>query len=257
MRSIPELQPNEDAQSLVFDTRTCSRGANIRATTASRAARGSITVFSTPTISPMAATPTCRPASRSSSPARTRTPSPTPPTPASNSGLDKQFSNFVASETLQPFAFPITIGTKQQINSVDLLDGALDGLVTAKIGESSARSTTPATPRSRCSASSIPVRASRLTPTTKLRSGASQSSGGLNIDMSRHYYDVPARTRLPSSTGYHFKVSNTTTTCTSFTNWSTLSSVNDPLATESGVAPPVVRDQTFLFTITFGRWAMS
>ncbi len=115
---IPSIQPNEDAQSLVFDETNFLPGTNSPAMIGSKAARGSITASS---IRPTSPTADMRRRGRAISPGRRpkllfalrrRQYGP-------RLGLDRTISNFVAGESLQPTSTPISLMSKQQFDSYD------------------------------------------------------------------------------------------------------------------------------------------
>ena len=69
----------------------------------------------------------------------------------------RQYSNYVAGETLQPFSAPLSFTSKQQFDSSTFALARFDGIVGGQVGGwTASRRLCAATPRSRCSAGHYP-----------------------------------------------------------------------------------------------------
>jgi LPS-assembly protein len=164
------------------------------------------------------------------------------------SGLDKQFSNYVAGETLQPFSAPFSLTSKQQFDSSDFELRRFDGIVSAKVGDLNA-----SIDYGRYAAQPelgwlYPREGVTASGSYKFQNGVT-ASGALTLDMSRHYFDTPGTsTPLFYPTFYQFGLAYATD-CTTF-KLSYTSTYSEPISTTPGVpAPPGIRDQSLLFEI--------
>ena len=189
---LPKLQPNEDAQSLVFDDTTLFSWSKYsgfdRVEGGTRANYGFQYVNNLPSGGHLnvVAGQSVQVAGQNSytiaDAANT----------GLESGLDKSWSNFVAGETLQPTAAPLTLGLKQQFDSASLSLTRFDAILGGKWGgfEGSfdyARYAAQPAARLALSARGPDHRGSY-----KFENGV-VVTGGLTLDMSRHYYDPELR----------------------------------------------------------------
>ena len=105
------------------------------------------------------------------------------------SGLDKKYSNFVAGETLAPFAGPLTFGMKQQFDAANFGVTRFDALVSAKLDRFWATfdygryAAEPLLGWPHAREGFSVTGGLKLTDTWSL-------DGGLFVDMSRHFYDT-------------------------------------------------------------------
>ena len=165
------------------------------------------------------------------------------------SGLDKTFSNYVMGETLQPFSTPISFISKQQFDSSGLTLTRFDGIISAAAG-----GWTASLDYARYAAQPLlgwpyPREGLLANAKYKLPSGFTVD-GGVVLDMSRHYFDYPGETTprfYPTSYNLGVAYAND---CATF-RLSYASTVSDPITTTAGTpAPPGTRDQTVLFELT-------
>ena len=165
------------------------------------------------------------------------------------SGLDKKYSNYVIGETVQPFSTPISFTSKQQLDSASGALQRFDGIISAKSGGLTAS-----------------LDYGRYAPQPLLgwdyeregimASAAYKAPNGLSIDssvvfdVSRHYYNTAAtQTSRFYPTNYHFGVGYFVNDCATF-KVSYTSVMSQPISTTVGVAAaPATRDQTILFEI--------
>jgi LPS-assembly protein len=238
----PKLQPNEDAQSLVFDdttlfewnkysgydriegggrfnyggqyTATFNNGGHVNFV-----AGESIQVFGVNSFAVPDAANT-----------------------GLESGLDKKYSDFVARQTIAPIA-SVSFSTKEQFDSGDFALKRFDAIASAGYGNLSTSvdygqyAAQPELgfpfPRQGVLASANYKFADHWT-----------ASGSIVFDMSRHYYDLPGQVTpvfFPSSYGLSLAYGDECTTVKiSYTNVTP-----DPIA-----STPFVRDQTLLLQIT-------
>ncbi len=165
-----------------------------------------------------------------------------------DSGLDKMYSNFVFGETLQPFSAPVTLASKQQINSSNGSLARFDGIIASNFAGWSTSLDYAHYAAQPLIGWEYPREGLVANTSYKVAEGVS-INGGVTLDMSRHYYDVPGEnTPRLFPTGYNFGLSYATS-CTTFKVLYS-NAVSDPLSTTVGTPPPVTRDQTFLFQIT-------
>ncbi len=165
-----------------------------------------------------------------------------------DSGLDKQYSDFVASETLQPFKAPVSFISKQQIDSTTGQLDRLDGILTGSFGAWSATldyAQYAAQPELGWQYPRQGIMANANYHTDK----GLTLSGGVTFDMSRQYYDVAGEnTPRFYATGFNVGLGYETS-CTMIKATYT-SVISDPLSTTIGVPPTATRDQTLLLQIT-------
>ncbi len=159
------------------------------------------------------------------------------------SGLDKKYSNFVAGETIAPFSSSFSLSSKQQFDSSTLSLARLDVIANASFG-----GFTTSIDYGRYAAQPalgwLYEREGLLTNASYKLDGNWSVDGSVTFDMSRHYYDVVGQsTPLFFAPNYSLGLSYGDTCTTVKVRYST--TVSDPIA-----ATPPVRDQTVLFQIT-------
>jgi LPS-assembly protein len=166
-----------------------------------------------------------------------------------DSGLDKKFSNFVMGETLQPFSTPISFTSKQQFDSSGYSLTRFDAIVSAVAGSWTASLDYAYYAAQPLIGWPYPREGLLANAKYKLTNGFTVD-GAVVVDMSRHYYDYPGDTTprfYPTS--YNFGVAYNND-CATF-RISYASAISDPITTSAGTpAPPGVRDQTVLFELT-------
>ena len=164
------------------------------------------------------------------------------------SGLDKTYSDFVASETLQPFGAPITFTSRQQFDSTTLQLNRFDAIAQVYKGAwggSLDYANYAAQPEL-----GYPYARQGLTATAQYRVDKGLTiSGGVTFDMSRQYYDVPGESTSPLFTPWlNFGVSYETS-CTTLKATYT-SAISDPLWTSVGSPAVATRNQTLMLQLT-------
>ena len=159
------------------------------------------------------------------------------------SGLDKKYSNFVAGETIAPFSQALSFTTKQQFDSSTLALTRFDSIVNVNF-----RGLTTSLDYARYAAQP-------LLGWVHNREGLVANArydivnhwninGSLIFDMSRHLYDLPGQSVprfYPTNYGVGIGYMDE---CTTF-NVSYLSRLSDPIA-----STPSVRDQTITVELT-------
>ena len=159
------------------------------------------------------------------------------------SGLDKTFSNFVAGETIAPFSAPFSITSKQQFDSTTFGLTRLDVIGNATFGNLST-----SLDYGRYDAQPL---LGWLFNREGLQTSASYKfasvwsiNGSILFDMSRHYFDAPGQlTPLFYPTNYSVSLGYQDTCTTVKLIYS--SALSDPIA-----STPAVRDTTVLLQIT-------
>jgi LPS-assembly protein len=165
------------------------------------------------------------------------------------SGLDKKFSNYVMGETVQPFSTPISFTSKQQYDSTGYSLTRFDAIVSAVAG-----AWTASLDYARYSAQPLlgwPYPREGLLANAKYRfANGFTIDGAVVVDMSRQYYDTPGNvTPRFYPTGYNFGLAYTNDCATFRLSYSSV--VSDPITTSAGTpAPPGNREQTLLFELT-------
>jgi LPS-assembly protein len=159
------------------------------------------------------------------------------------SGLDQKYSNFVAGETIQPFAAPFSITSKQQFDETTFGLTRLDVIGNANFGNF-----TTSLDYGRYDAQPLLGwlydREGVLANANYKFASVWSVDGSVLFDMSRHYYDAPGQTTpLFFAPNYSFGVSYSDTCTTVRLRYS--STLSDPI-----VSTPAVRDQTVLLQIT-------
>lgn len=159
------------------------------------------------------------------------------------SGLDKKYSNFVAGETIAPFSSALSFTTKQQFDSSTLGLTRLDAMVNINFAGFST------------SVDYARYAAQPLLGWAHNREGIVTNAnykftknwnvnGSVIFDMSRYLYETPNQS-LPRFYPTNYSVGlGYTDECTTF-NVSYRSTLSDPIA-----ATPGVRDQTITFQLT-------
>jgi LPS-assembly protein len=246
---LPKLQPNEDAQSLVFDETNLfawskysgydrieggTRGNYGLQYTANLADGGHVNFVGGQSIQ-LAGQNSYTVADAANT--------------GLESGLDKTASNYVLGETVQPFSTPLSFTSKQQLDSTNYSLARFDGIVSANAG-----GVTASVDFARYAAQPLlgwtHERQGVLTNVKYRINDQFTVEGGLVLDLSRYLYDVPGQTEpvfYPSNFNLGIAYSNT---CTTFKV--AFSSVRtDPVSATPGVpAAPAVRDTSLLFELT-------
>jgi LPS-assembly protein len=168
------------------------------------------------------------------------------------SGLDKKFSNFVAGETLQPTSAPITLISKQQFDSATFQLDRFDAIAKATIAGVN-------TSLDYALYAAQPLLGWEF-PREGLTGSASYTfrdhwsvDGSLVLDMSRHFYDTAGQeTPIFYPIGYTFGVGYKDE-CTTFT-LRYASSLSAPTAFPTFPGGPVIynpamRAQTLMFQL--------
>ncbi len=159
------------------------------------------------------------------------------------SGLDKKYSNFVAGQTIAPFSSNFSLTSKQQFDSSTFALARLDVIAAAGYGGFSAN-----VDYGRYAAQPllgwIYNREGVMTSASYKFASAWTIDGSVVFDMSRHLYDLPGEsTPAYYPTNYSFGLTYGDTCTTVKLRYS--STLSDPI-----VATPAVRDQTLLLQIT-------
>lgn len=165
------------------------------------------------------------------------------------SGLDKKYSNFVIGETLQPFRSNFTISSKQQFDPSSGNLTRFDAIVGANFGRFGA-SLDYGRYAAQPELGWLYQREGLYTKASFKVTDAITVDGALILDMSRHFYNTTSQTssRLYPS-NYHLGIAYTTNDCTTF-KVSYTSTTTNPVVTTLGVpTPPGTRDQTILFEL--------
>jgi LPS-assembly protein len=160
------------------------------------------------------------------------------------SGLDKTYSNFVAGETIAPFSSNFSIGSKQQFDSSTFALARLDVIANASFG-----GFTTSIDYGRYAAQPqlgwIYNREGLLTNASYKFATNWTVNGSVVFDLSRHYYDVGNEsTSLFYAPNYSVGLTYGDTCTTVNLRYSATTS--DPVSSTS----PVVHDQSLIFQIT-------
>jgi LPS-assembly protein len=245
---LPRLDPNEDAQSLVFDDTTLFNWSKYsgfdRVEGGTRANYGFQYTNNLPSGGNLnvVAGQSVQVAGQNSYTLLDAT------NTGLESGLDKTWSNYVAGETLQPTEKPLTLGLKQQIGTNGSL-ARFDAILTGKWGDF-----TGSLDYANYAAQPLlgwiyPREGLITTGTFKFRNGFA-ITGNITLDMSRHYYDTSYGSPFyPTQygVGVSYDANNCTTLKIAYNSVLTV-----PISATPGVpAAPSVRDQTLLFQINF------
>ncbi len=240
---VPKLQPNEDAQSLVFDETTLfawdkysgydriEGGTRLNygvQYTANFANGGHANVIGGESI---------QVAGQNSYTIVTDT------NTGLESGLDKQYSNFVAGETLQPFSSNFSLTSKQQFDSSDFALKRLDVIASGGFGGFTAN-----VDYGRYAAQPLLGwvfdREGIMTNLSYKIANGWTVNGNAVFDMSRYLYDLPGQSTprfYPTDYGFGLTYTDTCTTVKLLYS----SNISDPITTI-----PSVREQTLLLQIT-------
>ncbi len=159
------------------------------------------------------------------------------------SGLDKKYSNFVVGETIAPFSSNFSITSKQQFDSSTFALARLDVIANAAFGGLTAN-----VDYGRYAAQPLLGwtynREGLLTNASYKITSAWTVDGSVVFDMSRHLYDLPGQTTprfYPTNYSVGLGYGDTCTTV----KLRYTSTISDPITTT-----PAVRDQTVLLQIT-------
>ena len=164
------------------------------------------------------------------------------------SGLDKTFSNFVAGETIAPFSSGFSLTSKQQFDNATFALDRLDIIANAKLG-----GLTTSIDYGRYAAQPelgyIFAREGLQTSASYKLSDSWSVNGSVLFDMSRQYYDQPGEsTPRLYAPNYAFGLTYGDTCTTLKVNYST--TMSDPVNLPGGPIVPAVRDQTVLVQLT-------
>jgi LPS-assembly protein len=159
------------------------------------------------------------------------------------SGLDKTYSNYVAGETIAPFSSNFSLTSKQQFDSSTFALARLDVIASGSIGDWKGN-----LDFGRYAAQPL---LGWLYEREGLLANASYKvasnwtvDGGVTFDMSRHYYDLPGqKTPLFYPVNYNVGLTYGDTCTTLKVSYS--NSLSDPV-----LSTPPVRDQTVLLQLT-------
>jgi LPS-assembly protein len=160
------------------------------------------------------------------------------------SGLDKTYSNFVAGETIAPFSSNFSLTSKQQFDSTTFALARLDVIASGSFGGWNANldyGQYAAQPLQGW----LYKREGLLANASYKVASNWTVNGGVTFDMSRHYYDLPGQT-TPFFYPVNYNVGLTYgDTCTTL-KMSYSTSLTDPIIPST----PAVRDQTLLLQLT-------
>ena len=246
---LPKLQPNEDAQSLVFDENNLfawskysgydrvegGTRANYGLQYTDNFADGGHANFLGGQSIQLAGQSSCTIADAANT--------------GLESGLDKTFSNYVLGETVQPFSAPLSFTSKQQLDSSSYSLARIDGIVSANMG-----GVTASVDYGRYAAQPLlgfPFERQGILTSLKYKINDQLTvQGGVVLDLSRNPFDLPGQAQplfYPSTFNVGIAYEDT---CTTF-KVAFSSVMTDPTSATPGVvvAPPV-RDTSLLFQIT-------
>jgi LPS-assembly protein len=164
------------------------------------------------------------------------------------SGLDKRFSNYVIGETIAPFSSNFSLTSKQQFDSEDFALKRLDVIANASYG-----GFTTSVDYGRYGAQPelgyVFAREGLLTNASYKLDSSWTVDGSVLFDLSRHYYDqanqTTARLYAPS---YSFGLTYGDTCTTLKVRYS--STNTDPIDLPGGTNGPAIHDQTLLVQLT-------
>ena len=245
--TLPRLQPNEDAQSLVFDDTTLfawskySGYDRVEGGTRLNYGLQYTSNFANGGHANLVGGESIQLAGRNSYTLADAS------NTGLNSGLDKRFSNYVLGETLQPTSGPISFISKQQFDSSDFSLARFDAIASMSYGGWSSN-----IDYARYAAQPLlgwinPREGVTTSLSYKVMDGLTLS-GGVTLDMSRHYYDTSdGSVSHYYPTGYSLALNYTTSCTTVKANY--VSTISSPLSNVLGQAAPVSRTQTFLIEI--------
>jgi LPS-assembly protein len=159
------------------------------------------------------------------------------------SGLDKTYSNFVAGETIAPFSSNFSLTSKQQFDSSTFALARLDVIASGSIGD-----WTGSLDYGRYAAQPLlgwEYKREGLLANASYKVASNWTvDGGVTFDMSRHYWDVSGQTTpLFYPVNYNVGVAYADTCTTLKVSYS--NSLSDPI-----LSSPPVRDQTVLLQLT-------
>jgi LPS-assembly protein len=160
------------------------------------------------------------------------------------SGLDKRYSNYVIGETVAPFSSSFSLTSKQQFDNSTLALTRLDVIANASYG-GFATSVDYGRYAAQPELGYIYDREGLLTNASYKLDKAWTVDGSVLFDMSRHYYDQPGQSTPRLYTpNYAFGLTYGDTCTTLKVHYS--STTSDPVYTGT----PPVRDQTLLVQLT-------
>ena len=163
------------------------------------------------------------------------------------SGLDKRWSNLVAGETLQPFATPLTLGLKQQVDPTTGGFARTDAILGGRLFGFDGTIDYARYAAQPLLGYPFPREGLIAKASYKFDNGI-VATGGVTFDMSRRYYDSNFGSPF-YATQYNLGLAYTANDCTTL-KIAYNSTISVPISTTPGVAAaPAVRDQTFLFEL--------
>jgi LPS-assembly protein len=163
------------------------------------------------------------------------------------SGLDKRYSNFVAGETIAPFSSNFSLTSKQQFDSATFALDRLDVIANASFGAFST-SFDYGRYAAQPELGYIFAREGLQTSASYKLDKTWTVNGAVLFDFSRHYYDQPGQTTPVFYTPNYSLGLTYGDTCTTLkVNYST--TVSDPVNL-GGVVIPAIHDQTVLVQLT-------
>ena len=163
------------------------------------------------------------------------------------SGLDKRWSNYVAGETFQPTSAPLTLGLKQQFDHDTLSLTRFDAILSGRWGGfEGSFDYAKYTPQPLIG---FPFQREGVISRAAYKfDNGLVLSGGLTLDMSRRFYDPSFGSRF-YATQYNVGIAYTANACTTV-KIAYNSTLSVPISTTPGVpAAPATRDQSLLFEI--------
>jgi LPS-assembly protein len=244
---LPRLQPNEDAQSLVFDDTTLFEWSKFsgfdRVEGGTRANYGFqyTDSFNNGGHFNVVAGESVQVAGQNSYTIANVT------NTGLESGLDKTWSNYVAGETLQPTSAPFTLGLKQQFDDDTGALARFDSILTGKWGGWEGSLDYAQYAAQPLLGWEFPREGLITSAKYKFDNGV-VATAGVTLDLSRHYYD-PNYGSPFYPTQWNVGLAYTANSCVTI-KAAYNSTLSVPISTNPGVAaPPATRDQTFLFEI--------
>ena len=164
-----------------------------------------------------------------------------------DSGLDKRWSNFVAGETLQPTAAPLTLGLKQQFDNVNLNLKRFDAILGGRWGGFNGSFDFARYAAQPDLGWAYPREGLITRGDYKFDNGVVVSAG-VTLDFSRHFYDPSYGSRLYATqynVGLAYEANNCTTVKIAYN-----STLGVPISTPGTTAvAPSTRDQSILFEL--------
>jgi LPS-assembly protein len=245
---LPKLQPNEDAQSLVFDDTTLFNWSKYsgfdRVEGGTRANYGFQYVDDLPSgghlnvVGGQSVQVAGQNSYTIADAANT----------GLDSGLDKRWSNYVAGETFQPTASPLTLGLKQQWDSSGFDLTRFDAILGGRWGGFEGSFDYARYAAQPDLGWAYPREGFITRGSYKFANGVVLTAG-LTLDLSRHFYDPSYGSSL-YATQYNIGLAYTANACTTL-SVAYNSTLAVPLSSPgSSAVVPATRDQTVMFQIS-------